>query len=276
MFLVYRNQGERRFGLEPIAPYPRGVWEFQFVTQGPCSLLLREGAALREERLRGPVLVVTGPECVHGWGGLPSDVSGAIIFHFDEVCFSLRSLVGQAGCRLLPFSPEEIPFLQQLYERCAEARRTAGTSPPEVKKRAGFFEPTLYGIIGLELTLFFLKHLPRLELGRPPHFGMMKVAEAVAWYEANLARNPPIGAVAKAVHLSATHLRRLFDQVRGRSPQAVFRQIRFERVKWLMRDPALTLERIAEGAGFGSASAFSRAFKAEFGIPPRVYRETLE
>jgi len=275
MFLVYRNQGERRFGLQPIAPYPRGVWEFQFMTGGECSLLLRKENGSREERLSGPTMAITGPDCVHGWGGDPSDVCQAIIFHFDEVNFTLRTMIGPGGYRLLPFSAAEIPFLQSLYERCGEARRAAGTSPPEVKKRAGFFEPTLYGIVALELTLFFLKHVPRSEIGPAPNYGVTKVTEAMAWYEANLARSPHIADVAHAVHLSPTHLRRLFYQIRGASPQAVFKQMQFDRVKWLMRDASMTLERIGESSGFGSASAFSRAFKMEFGVSPRVYRETL-
>ena len=40
----------------------------------------------------------------------------------------------------------------------------------------------------------------------------------------------------------------------------------------LMRDPEMTLERISEDAGFGSASAFSRAFKSEFGVSPKDFR----
>jgi transcriptional regulator GlxA family with amidase domain len=40
-----------------------------------------------------------------------------------------------------------------------------------------------------------------------------------------------------------------------------------------MRDPAMTLERISESTGFGSASAFSRSFTKEFGIPPKTYRK---
>jgi AraC family transcriptional regulator len=275
MFLAYRNQGERRFGLQPITPYPRKVWEFQFVTEGECSLLIREQKATREERVLGPTLVISGPECVHGWDGRPSDICQATIFHFDEVDFTLRTIIGQTGYRLLPFSPNEVPFLQSLYDRCAEARRTIGTLPPEAKKRAGFFEPTIYGIVAMELTLFFLKHIPKAELGPAPNFGESKVAEALAWYEANLARNPNIADVARAVHLSPTHLRRLFHKMRGISPQTAFKRVRFDRVKWLMRDTTMTLDRIGESSGFGSASAFSRAFKTEFGVSPQVYRASL-
>jgi len=272
VFLLYRNQGERRFGLKPISPYPRKAWEFQFILEGQCTLLVQENGINRDERLIGPVLSITGPDCVHGWGGKPEDVCKAVIFHFDEADFTLRTIVGLNGNRKLRFSQEEIPAIQDLYDRCAEVRRAIGTSPPEARKRAGYFAPLIYNIVAMELTLFFLKHIPKAELGPVANFGESKVTEALVWYETNLGRSPKITDVAHAVHLSSTHLRRLFHRVRGMSPQAAFTRIQFERVKWLMRDPNLTIERIGESAGFGSASAFSRAFKSEFGVSPKRFR----
>ena len=272
MFLLYRNQGERRFGLHPISPYPRKAWEFQFILEGQCSLVIQENGVNREERLLGPVLAITGPDCVHGWGGRSEDLCKVMIFHFDEADFTLRTIVGLNGNRKLRFSQEEIPAIQGLYDRCAEVRRAIGTSPPEARKRAGYFAPLIYNIVAMELTLFFLKHIPKAELGPVANFGESKVTEALVWYETNLGRSPKITDVAHAVHLSSTHLRRLFHRVRGMSPQAAFTRIQFERVKWLMRDPNLTIERIGESAGFGSASAFSRAFKSEFGVSPKRFR----
>jgi len=275
MFLLYRNQGQRRFGLRPISPYPRKAWEFQFVTEGRCSILIREDDVTREEPLVGPALLVTGPDCVHGWGGRPSDVCQAMIFHFDDMDFTVRTLLGSRGYRRLRFSPDELPMLQALYDRCNEARKTIGTAPPEAKKRAGFFEPLIYSIVANELALFFLRHIPKAELGPAPNFAESKVAEALGWYEVNLIRSPSAADVAQAVHVSLTHLRRLFHKIRGASPQTIFTQIQFERVKWLMRDSSLTLHQIGESSGFGSASAFSRAFKMEFGVSPKSYRAAL-
>lgn len=275
MFLLYRNQGERHFGAEPIHPYPRQVWEFQFTLSGRCTYLIQERGVIRAEPLTGPVLSLSGPDCVHGWGGKIDDVCASMIFHFDEADFTIRSIIGAAGHRNLRFSPVEIPALQTLYDRCAEARRAIGTTPQEFKNRAGFFEPLIYRLVATELTIFFLKHIPKAELGPAPNFGETKVSEALAWYEANLAKSPTIADVAQAIHLSPTHLRRLFHKIRGLSPQAAFTHVQFERVKWLMRNPEMTLEAIAENAGFGSSSAFSRAFKADIGMSPKAFRKAL-
>jgi AraC family transcriptional regulator len=275
VFLLYRNRGERRFGLKPIFAYPRGAWQYQFIIEGETSITFRTGNREWEERLVAPVLSVTGPDCVHGFEGRPSDFCKVIVFHFDEADFTVRTIIGHDGYRRIPFSSAETPALHTLYERCGEARKTIGTTPAEAKKRAGFFEPLIYGIVGSEITLFILRHIPKAELGYAPNFSESKVSGALAWYEANLPRNPTMSDVADAVHLSPTHLRRLFHKIRGVSPQVAFTEIQFKRVKWLMRDPAMTFERIADFTGFGSASAFSRAFAKEFGLSPKAYRKTL-
>lgn len=276
VFLLYRNQGERRYGQRPIFPYPRGTWEFQFILSGSCFRVIRENDVNRDERFLGPMLSLTGPDCHHGWNGKDTDVCHAIIFHFDEVDFAVRSIVGTNGCRKVRFAKEEIPHLQSLYERCAEVRRAIGTTPDEVIKRAGFLEPLTYSIVAAELNLFFLKHVPKSELGTTPYFSERKVREALAWYEAKLSSNPTMAEVAQAVHISPTHLRRLFHKIRGASPQEAFTEIQFKRVKWLMRDSSITFEQISEICGFGSASAFSRAFSKKFGISPKQYRQTLK
>ena len=236
-------------------------------------MLIQQNGRQRSERLYSPVLVLTGPECIHGWGGRKGDKCRNIIFHFDEAEYSVRSIVGVEGCRKVPFLASEIPALQRLYDRCGEARKRLGTTPLDVQKRAGFLEPLIYQIVAAELTLFFLKHIPKTEWGAPQNYGASKVKEAMAWYEANLSNAPNIADVARAIHLSPTHLRRLFHKIRGTSPQSAFTHVQFERAKWLMKAPDMTLEQVGEGAGFGSASAFSRAFKSEFGLSPRTFRE---
>lgn len=274
MFLFYRNQGERRYGDKPIQPYPRKQWEFQFFLEGQCDLMIQQNGTQRSERLYSPVLVLSGPEFVHGWGGRRGDRCYNMIFHFDEAEYAVRSIVHPGGYRKVPFSAAEIPMLQQLYDRCGEARKRRGTTPLDVQKRAGFFEPLIYQIVAAELTLFFLRNVPKAEWGAQENYGASKVKEAMAWYEANLSNAPNIADVARAIHLSPTHLRRLFHKIRGISPQAAFTQVQFERAKWLMKAPEMTLEQVGESAGFGSASAFSRAFKGAFGMSPRDFRQS--
>ncbi|MES2310150.1 MAG: AraC family transcriptional regulator [Verrucomicrobiota bacterium] len=275
MFLLYRNLGDRRLGLHPIAPHPRKAWEFEFIISGNCSLLLRKNDKTIEKRLQGPVLCLTGPNCVHGWGGKPTDACKVIVFHFDEVPFAIRSAIPSDSHKLIHFSPNKIKFLKNLYDRCTEARKKIGTTPPEAKKQAGVFQPLVYNIIGTELSLFALKHFLQEDLKPTANIHQIKVDEALSWYEANLAHTPSVQDVARAIHISATHLRRLFVKILNQSPQHAFTDIQFNRVIWLLRDLSLSIDQVAENSGFGSGSAFSRAFKSRYGTPPGSYRQKL-
>lgn len=297
MFLLYRFQGVQRYGLISSVPHPRKAWAFEIILEGKCSLLIRKNDVTREQRLNGPILSVAGPNCVHTWGGRETDVCDTMVFHFDEADPILLSVLGADGQRCVKITAAEIQELRVLYERCSQVRKDAGFSSPEiyetytklfknpnsevvpragladVGKKGTFFAPIIYGIVARELTLLFLKHLPRSEFGVAPDFGQNKVAEALAWFGANLTRCPNVADVAQAIHVSPTHLRRLFHKARGMSPQAALSRVQFERSKWLMRNLTMSIEEIAQHSGFASASAFSRSFKLEFGISPNFYRQ---
>jgi len=270
MFLVYCNDGKRNYAPKDpskhyVYPHSRKAWAFQFILKGSCIRVNRENNATREEPVVGPMLVVSGPDCVHGWSARPKETCSVLIFEFDEADYSLRHIVERAGYRCVKFPASDIPKLRAIYDRCIQA-----------KKSRDFFSPTIYHIISLELALFFLALLPRTELDSGTDFGKTKVIEALAWYKANLTLGPNIEEVAHAVHLSSTHLRRLFHKERGMSPQEAFTHAQFERAKELMLDPSISIELIAENSGFGSASAFSRAFKTELGVSPKIYRTKLQ
>lgn len=269
MFLVYCNDGDRTYAAKHpskhyVFPHSRKEWAFQFILKGNCIRLNRENNTTREEPMTGPVVCVSGPDCVHGWTARTNDTCSVLIFHFDEADYSLRHVVDRAGYRCARFSAKDIPKLRALFNRCRQAQRTHD-----------FSSPTIYHIVSLELTLFFLALIPRAELADRTDFGKNKVIEALAWYKANLTHGPSIEEVARASHLSSAHLRRLFHKTQGTSPQESFTRTQFDRAKELMLDQSLSLERIAENSGFGSASAFSRAFKVEFGISPKLYRARL-
>lgn len=270
MLLVYCNDGKRTYAsTHPskhyVFPHTRKDWAFHFILSGHCVRVNRENNVTKEEPLTGPVVSVSGPDCVHGWSAKPEDSCNVLIFHFDDAAYDLRQVIPRASYRTVPFPAAEIPRLRTLFERCIQTRRK---NEP--------LASMVYDIVSLELTVFFLSLLPRTEISGGVDFGESKVMEALAWYKANLSRGPRIEEVAHAVHVSATHLRRLFHRVWQMSPQEAFTDAQFERARELMLDHVISLERIAESSGFGSASAFSRAFKTEFGKSPKAYRADLQ
>lgn len=264
MELRYLGTGARRYGTRKEVPHTRGVWELQFFLRGSCTFLCRaDGTTSVLPVVAGKwgAAIVSGPECVHGWGGTPDEECEVVVFHFKEVDGVLARVVGQAGFRALELEPGEGEQVRALAERCAAERA-----------RPSYFASRVYEIVARELALLLLHKLSPTELGPQPDFTAMKVVAAMAWYQAHLSSAPTIAEVAEAVHLSPAHLRRLFHRERGCAPQRAMTEAQFERALELMRDGSLTLEAVAENAGFGSASAFSRAFKGQFGVSPKTYR----
>ena len=102
-----------------------------------------------------------------------------------------------------------------------------------------------------------------------------KVDSALAWHAVHLAANPSMKQVAAAIHVSPSHLRRLFWQVRASSPKAAFQKARLERAQEIMTRSALTLDEVARLCGFASASHLCRDYKAVHKITPTFWRKKI-
>lgn len=78
--------------------------------------------------------------------------------------------------------------------------------------------------------------------------------------------------LAAVAGLSPYHLARLFKRCFGRTPLALQHQLRMQRATELMQDPERDLTRVALAVGYTDLPAFSRRFRAEFGVPPSRWR----
>ena len=78
--------------------------------------------------------------------------------------------------------------------------------------------------------------------------------------------------VANEAALSRFHLTRSFAEVFGLPPLAYHRRLRLEHAARLLKSEAASATGIAEQLGYGSLSAFTRAFRQNFGVPPSQAR----
>ena len=77
----------------------------------------------------------------------------------------------------------------------------------------------------------------------------------------------------RQVPLSRRVLKQKFTRYLGRSPHAEILRVRLSRVKQLLVETDLSVEAIAQLAGFDHPEYLSVAFKREVGLRPRAYRE---
>jgi AraC family transcriptional regulator len=74
-------------------------------------------------------------------------------------------------------------------------------------------------------------------------------------------------ALAREARLNRYHFLRIFQQLTGLTPHQYVLRAR------LVLEPAWVLD-IALDSGFGDVSNFNHAFRAEFGVTPRAYRNS--
>jgi transcriptional regulator GlxA family with amidase domain len=78
--------------------------------------------------------------------------------------------------------------------------------------------------------------------------------------------------LAREARLSPYHFLRTFERLTGVTPHQYVLRVRLRRAATaLATEPAKVLD-VALDSGFGDLSNFNRAFRAEFGVSPRVYR----
>jgi AraC family transcriptional regulator len=112
-----------------------------------------------------------------------------------------------------------------------------------------------------------MSHPHRHEYDRRMH----RVLEHI---DRHLDRQVNLAELADVAHFSAFHFHRMFTAWMGETVADYVRRRRLETAaSRLATQPGVTVLQAALAAGFGSAEAFTRAFKLRFGVAPTAWRQ---
>jgi AraC-like DNA-binding protein len=103
---------------------------------------------------------------------------------------------------------------------------------------------------------------------RDPH-----VSRCLALMHAEPARDWTVDALASEVHISRSVLAEKFAELVGAPPMQYLTRWRMIVAAGMLRNEQTNLARVAEGVGYESEAAFSRAFKREYGVSPGQWRQ---
>ncbi|HWY48040.1 MAG TPA: AraC family transcriptional regulator [Bryobacteraceae bacterium] len=108
----------------------------------------------------------------------------------------------------------------------------------------------------------------------PPPSAVARVTRAVRAIERHPDATLTLGGLAQEAGLSPYHFLRTFERLTGLTPhQYVLRaRLREAAIRLADTERRAKILDIALDSGFGDVSNFNRAFRAEFGVTPRVYR----
>jgi AraC family transcriptional regulator len=157
---------------------------------------------------------------------------------------------------------------------CAGLSRSDSDSPVDV----GWEE---LGVL-LAMKTIQLVHGLSPKPSNPSPGAVARVTRVVRMIERHYDTEATLRALAREAGLSPYHFLRTFERVTGMTPHQYILRARLREAAMRLADPetpsALQNTRrarvldIALDCGFGDLSNFNRAFHAEFGVSPRVYR----
>jgi len=255
----YLSTGIKQIGDVPIGAHSGLNWEFHAIVEGRRGIVLGpdENLPLQSRRLW-----IFPPHHRHGW-------------HGDEKC---RSVI--LHCAAVPRQlAEAMPATGYLERELTETECLQIAETGEALQ-AGIQDRNPLGDLRFDRAIFDLALLA-LEGTAPsaPHTANRRMADkvdaALAWFRRHLKEQPSLEEVAGAVHVSASHLRRMFVNVLHQNPRTVFGDTQIEVAMRLLSGSDLKIDSIASEAGFASARDFSRVFSARQGCSPSDWRRQV-
>ncbi len=259
LMIVYCNKGLRQYDSYPERVRRRRVWEFQAVLKGKIRPLFSSGA---EEASSG-TLWVFGPDNLHGWrGNGRNDEAEIAVFHFDIVPRELEQYCRRDGWISVPLENDEPSWLREKVSLAWEHF----FNPLKIT-------PVYFQHLLLDMSLFVLGKAEDFLLPDEGPPAARIVARARSIYDSRMEHGIGTEQVAREIGVSVSHLRRLFQQQEGKSPAAVFTEMRVQRALELLVRTNISVTEIALTCGFSSHSAFSRTFHRHTGLSPRQARK---
>jgi AraC family transcriptional regulator len=92
--------------------------------------------------------------------------------------------------------------------------------------------------------------------------------------QAHLAEDLAVGALAALANLSPYHFHRLFCATVGETVKQYVQRLRLEQAAFRLKLHDAPVIDVAFGLGYHSHENFTRAFRKQFGTPPKAYRRT--
>ena len=101
-----------------------------------------------------------------------------------------------------------------------------------------------------------------------------RMAEILGYLEEHYTEGINLAVLSEKFYISEFYLCRLFKEYTGRTVLAYVTDLRIRHAKKLLAASGEPVGRIARESGFGSVSAFGKAFRTQTGVSPREYRKS--
>ena len=100
----------------------------------------------------------------------------------------------------------------------------------------------------------------------------IRLERVFSWLADHLDDTLDLQCLADVACMSPYHFHRIYHAMEGETAADTVRRLRLHRAAVELIAGTLPVSRIARRAGYGSHEAFTRSFKAAYGVPPAHYR----
>ena len=104
---------------------------------------------------------------------------------------------------------------------------------------------------------------------------LVRLERVLRWLADHMDDTLDLHRLAEVACMSPYHFHRVYRAMQGETAAETVRRLRLHRAAVELITGELPVERVARRAGYGSQEAFTRAFKAAYGVPPARYRASF-
>lgn len=253
--------GERDFFKAPIPVTQRGHWELYLVYHGEFGMIF--GQNQPPIYRKKPSAWLMGPECFHGKTSTTSPCH-VVNINSREVPELAKILCPKDQHLEIPLEPKAI---LSYLEMARQLEKLSGQKHPLSRYRQE--------LIFQQIFLFLFEQLPVHRLPFLENQTRLKLDRAFQWFDEHMHEGVDLEKMATYIHLSESHFRRLVKEEFGESAKHLMQKKQREKAEGLLAMGQYSMEHISEACGFGSAAAFSRAFKRWTGKNPKDMRAKI-
>ena len=128
----------------------------------------------------------------------------------------------------------------------------------------------------MEVAALFMAETAAVGRGMPRRPHSRQAEAACALMREHLEEPLTIPALAAELGLGQRRLEQLFRTELGQGPHQMYRHIRLRAARRLVEQTGLSVAEIALRCGYRNPASMTRAFREEFGMPPRSLRARLQ
>jgi AraC-like DNA-binding protein len=258
--LRYVVCGPRNFSTYPDIPAKRLNWEF--FAANNCSIY----PVFSDQRIKSPRdcnFWVIPPNIQYCWHS-NRKICQRTVIHFAYTPSVLSEEIKKRRIIALRISQEEMKQVEAIAERLL----------------VHFKKPNQFSVLVIEhavieLTLLALKGVKLRPQSTLAMLNRERVERAIAWYGEYMHTRPSLKQVAEGVHISPSHVRKLFYDTMKVSPKAIFIEMKLQRACDILATTSSSLEQVASSCGFLDAVDLCRVFKKFHRVSPGAWRKSI-